>query len=216
MSGRRHRRGPSVGAAGLVVALAAGAAGVVSCGADSPEPTPQDPSTFDPHQGVAPTAPVEEGELPEPGPTDLSGLDEDDRALALREEHVVGGDHTTLLEVRRLVPEPGDAPGPGAGQVWVGVRVRTCFESELDRQLEIGSYSFSVVDEDSFSYPGIQPGHAGWPVPQYPGYGRLAPGQCTSGWVAIPVPEGVTPISVVQSAVTGGPVAEWTVPAEAW
>jgi hypothetical protein len=199
---------------GVVVALAIGAA---SCDTDpADEPDGRNEAPFDPQLGVDPTVPVEEGELPEAGPTDLAGLDDDDRGLALGGEYVVGGNHTTLLEVRRPLPSSGDAPRPGPGREWVGARAMTCFESELDRQLEIGSYLFSAVSEESISYPGIQPVDARWPLPQYPGYGRLAPGQCTNGWIAIPVPVGVTLTSIVQSAVTGDPVSEWTVPADAW
>ncbi|MDQ4055614.1 MAG: hypothetical protein M3237_23375 [Actinomycetota bacterium] len=216
MRSRRQARRRAAGwlrAIGVVVALTVGGA---SCDTAPPdEPDGGSEASFDPQLGVDPTVPVEEGELPEAGPTDLSGLD-DDRALALGEEYVVGGNHTTLLEVVRPLRSPGDAPGPGPGREWVGARATTCFESELDRQLEIGSYLFSAVSEDSISYPGIQPEEAQWPLPQYPGYGRLAPGQCTSGWIAIPVPVGVTVTSIVHSAVTGDPVSEWRVPASAW
>lgn len=194
--------------------------GTVSCASDGPAdqdgPEQESGSSYDPQLGVDRTAPVEEGQLPTSGPTDLSGLDDDARGLPPGEEHVVGGNHTTLLEVRRPLPSPADAPRPGPGQEWVGARVRTCFVSEHDRQLEIGSYLFSAVSEDSVSYPGVQPEAAVWPVPQYPGYGRLAPGQCTSGWIAIPVPTGVPLTSIVQSAVTKDPVSEWAVPADAW
>lgn len=202
----------SIAVAGILV-------GAVSCSSDEPDQERQggeSGSSYDPQLGVDATAPVEEGELPEPGPTDLGGLDDDARGLAPGEEHVVGGNHTTLLEVRRPLPSSADAPRPGPGHEWVGARVRTCFESEHDRQLEIGSYLFSAVSEDSVSYPGIQPEAAAWPVPQYPGYGRLAPGQCTSGWVAIPVPQDARLTSIVQSAVTKDPVSEWTVPSDAW
>lgn len=203
-------------ALGMAVALATG---VASCGSDpteEPDPAGRSETSFDSHFGVDPTVPVEEGDLPEPGPTDLTDLDEDSRDLSLGEEHVVGGNHTTLLEIRRPLTAPDDAPRPGAGHEWAGVRVRTCFESELDRQLEIGSYLFSAVSDDSYSFPGIQPEDLGWPVPQYPGYGRLAPGQCTSGWIAIPVPVDVTLTAVVQNAVTMEPVSEWAAPVGAW
>lgn len=217
---RRHpRRRPSVWlcATGMLVAFAIGVASCDSDPADGPDgPDGGNGTSFDPQLGVDPTVPVEEGELPEAGPTDLAGLDDDDRGLALGEEYVVGGNHTTLREVRRPLPSPGEAPSSGPGRDWAGARVTTCFESDLDRQLEIGSYLFSAVSEDSISYPGIQPEGARWPLPQYPGYGRLAPGQCTSGWIAIPVPVGVTLTSIVQSAVTADPVSEWTVPADAW
>jgi hypothetical protein len=189
---------------------------VTGCSADPPdEPDNAAGSSYDPQLGVDPTVSVEPGELPTAGPTDLSPLEEDARGLAVGQEYVAGGNHTTLLEVRRPLSSPGEAPPAGAGRVWVGARLRTCFESELDRQLEIGSYTFSAVTTDSMSYPGIQPPDAGWPVPQYPGYGRLAPGQCTSGWVAIPVPADATLTSIVQSAVTKVPLDEWLVPADA-
>ncbi|KAA1425828.1 hypothetical protein [Nocardioides antri] len=204
----------------LAVTAVAVAVSAASCDADAPGesdgPGGGSGSSFDPQLGVDPTAPVEEGELPEPGPTDLAQLDDDARGLALGDEHVVGGNHATLLEVRRPLPSSVDAPRPGPGHEWAGARVRTCFESDLDRQLEIGSYLFSAVSEDSISYPGVQPEAAGWPVPQYPGYGRLAPGQCTSGWIAIPVPVDATLTSIVQSAVTTDPVSEWTIPGDAW
>ncbi|RHW22793.1 hypothetical protein D0Z08_31110 [Nocardioides immobilis] len=201
-------------ATGVVFVLAIG---VTSCSSDPPQrPYAGSGASADPQLGVDPTVPVEEGELPEAGPTDLADLGEDALGLALGDEYVVGGNHTTLLEVRRPLPSYGDDPGPGPGREWVGARVSTCFESELDRQLEIGSYLFSAVSEHSISYPGVQPEDAGWPVPQYPGYGRLAPGQCTSGWIAIPVPVGATLTSIVQSAVTTDPVSEWTVPTDAW
>jgi hypothetical protein len=217
MRSRRHLRSRPIVrlcAMGVVVALAIG---VASCDSDPPDgPDSRNEASFDPHLGVDPTVPVEEGELPEVGPTDLAGLGDAARGLALGDEYVVGGNHTTLLEVRRPLPSSGDAPRPGSGREWVGARVTTCFETELDRQLEIGSYLFSAVSEDSISYPGIQPEQARWPLPQYPGYGRLAPGRCTSGWIAIPVPVGVTLTSIVQSAVTADPVSEWSVPADAW
>lgn len=206
---------PLIAVAATVVAVCA-----ASCEADAPggpdEPSERSESSFDPQLGVDPTAPVKEGELPEPGPIDLAELDDDARGLTLGEEHVVGDNHTTLLEVRRPLPSSAGAPRPPSGHEWAGARASTCFESDLDRQLEIGSYLFSAVGEDAFSYPGVQPKDVWWPLPQYPGYGRLAPGQCTSGWVAIPVPVGASLTAIVQSSVTREPVAEWSVPADAW
>lgn len=212
----RSARPPVVATVAVVAAVSALTMGLVACTSGPDEPPGGAATPSDPQIGIDPTVPVEEGELPEAGPTDLAGLDQDARGLALGDEYVVGGNHTTVLEVRRPLPSPGDAPRPDPGHEWAGARVRTCFETEQNLQLEIGSYLFSAVSDDSYSYPGVQPEDARWPLPQYPGYGRLAPGQCTSGWIAMPVPTGATLTSIVQSAVTTDPVSEWTVPADAW
>lgn len=200
----------------LAVAAVTALVLVAGCSGSDERPPADDAETSSPAElGIDPSAPVEAGELPEEGPTDLGGLGPDDRDLVVGEEHVAGSNHTTVLEVRRPLAAPSDQRPDGPGREWVGVRVATCFETDLDLQLEIGSYTFSVVSDDETSFPGIQPADARWPLPQYPGYGRLAPGQCTSGWVAIPVAADAVLASIVQSTVMGDPVAAWVVPDDA-
>lgn len=194
--------GARIAGTALAVTLA-----VVGCSEDGAAPERED--ILD---GVDPTVPVSPGELPTPGPFDPDELAGPGEPLGLGDIYAKDATSIAVLDLRRPLSGPGAVPRPPRGQEWVGVDARTCFDSEEERQLEVGSYLFSVLSADNRRYPGIQPQGPDWPLPQYPGYGRISPGQCTRGWVAIPVPVRETIDVVVAFAGRDLPVAAWSVP----
>lgn len=100
---------------------------------------------------------------------------------------------------------------------WLGVRVRTCVSPHGKTSGPFGWYLFDAIDSSDGWYPALTWKSAyplpssEWPLPQYPPFSKLWPGQCAAGWVLIPVPRAAR-ISKVTYAYAGVTRAAWQVP----
>lgn len=120
-----------------------------------------------------------------------------------------GRSDTTLLQVRRVrAPDNRSAP---KGQEWYGIRARTCRHANAGDRGRSPWSEWVVVTASGASYPGRPAPWTDFPPQQYPADG-VGEGECTVGWVLVPVPRGTyrDVVRVVLRPRTANPL-EWEV-----
>lgn len=116
--------------------------------------------------------------------------------------------HTTLHEIRYPYP-PGEFRKPDAGNVFVGLRIEQCLDSDPS-EVPQSTYNgeWSVVTESGEEFGGSGSSWTDWPSPKFPELVGAIPGRCLKGWISLQVPKGTT-LDSIMFRPGGDPVAEW-------
>lgn len=131
-----------------------------------------------------------------------------DRALKVGQPRRGEGVITTVLEVRQPYP-PALYREPNPGKVWLGVRAKTCVKSNQTETAQVFWGDWAAVDRNFGTYPGSSTSWDDFPVPQYPSYGEVNPGECVQGWLLVDLPRGKK-IKKIAYRPGGQTIAEWT------
>lgn len=141
------------------------------------------------------------------------------RALRVGQTFTSDGESVTLREIHRPMTsrQPGQAPRD-PGDEWIGLNVRACVAASAPEPVEAGWWTFAGLGKGGERYPGlvwskkIKPLPSNnWPVPQYPTFGKIAPGQCEAGWLLLAGQKDKPLESVIFTDTSGAPRAEWKV-----
>ncbi|MFL6091160.1 MAG: hypothetical protein ACJ71Z_13580 [Aeromicrobium sp.] len=130
--------------------------------------------------GTTPVKPADHA----PGPTATRTA----HAFHVGEAQRSHGVSTTLLEVD--YPYTGDEkhrPDPGAA--FIGLVVRTCLDAKAPSATLTARNSEWSIGNHRPEYSGARTtSWTDWPLPKYPEYAKLAPGQCRQGWLLLAGP----------------------------
>lgn len=141
-------------------------------------------------------------------------------ALTVGETYHGDGASVTVRHVRRPMRshQPGRLP-TDPGDEWIGLDVKTCVDASSPRGVGVAWWTFAGLGKDSARYPAltwskrIKPLPANnWPVPQYPTFGQIAPGECQAGWLLLTGRKGKPLRSVTYTDTAGVLRAEWKLP----
>ena len=187
-------------AAGLVTGCSSDTGTSSEEGESSPS-SPTEPTTTLTPTSIASNEPSEDLFAPNVG----------DRALRIGDPRKGRSFTTTLQEVRLpYPPAPELFREPQNGFIFVGFRVRQCYDGEpADADFNISS---SVVDwfvgTPAKNQVQGNTGWTDWPQPRFPENVTLNPGDCLKGWITAEVPAN-TRLEKVIYRPGGQTVAEW-------
>lgn len=139
------------------------------------------------------------------------------QVLKIGQTFTSNGASVTLRQIRRpmVSKQPGQSPRD-PGDEWIGLNVKTCVSATASEAVDVGWWTFAGLGKGGDRYPGlvwrkkIKPLPSNnWPVPQYPTFGKIVPGQCEAGWLLLAGKKGKPLDSVVFTDAAGAPLAKW-------
>lgn len=139
------------------------------------------------------------------------------RVLTVGQTFTTEGASVTLRQIRRpmVSRQPGQSPRD-PGDEWIGLNVKTCVGASASRAVDVGWWTFAGLGKRGDRYPGlvwrkkIKPLPSNnWPVPQYPTFGKIVPGQCEAGWLLLAGKKGKPLDSVIFTDAAGAPRVKW-------
>lgn len=179
---------------------------VAGCGGDT-KPSAAEETSESPSVSTSVEATPSESPTPEEK-VDPYAPNIGDRALNVGEPRRGKGVITTVLEVKQPYP-PALYREPNPGKVWLGIRAKTCVKSNQTQTLQVFWGEWAAVDGNFGTYPGSSTSWDDFPVPQYPSYGEVNPGECVQGWLLVDLPRGKKVKKIVYRP-GGQTIAEWT------
>lgn len=143
-------------------------------------------------------------------------------ALRVGQTYHGDGASVTLRDVRRpMRGQVSDQIRTGPHSEWIGLNVKTCVDASARHGIDVGWWTFSGLGTSGARYPGltwskqIKPLPANnWPVPQYPTFGQIGPGECQAGWLLLAGKKDKALRSVTYTDTAGTLRAEWKVSEE--
>lgn len=194
----RKTRSFAIAASIALMATACGGDKESTAAEDTTSESPSVSTSVDPTPSESPTP----NEKVDPYAPNIGG-----RALKVGQSRRGTGVITTVLEVKRPYP-PALYREPNPGKVWLGIRAKTCVKSDQTETAQVFWGEWAAVDKNFGTYPGSSTSWDDFPVPQYPSYGEVNPGECVQGWLLVDLPQGKK-IKKIAYRPGGQTIAEW-------